>query len=88
MKNGEHLRMTAVVVAAYPNLCLASFAPAPSAISFASAISRRIGAMPQLVVGTMLLAGKNGEHLRMTASVYLHFSFSPITRTRPSGICL
>ena len=43
----------------HPNLCRASFAPAPSAISFASAISRRIGAMPQLVVATMLLFGTN-----------------------------
>ena len=33
----------------YPYFCLASAAPAPSALSFASAMSRRIGAMPQLV---------------------------------------
>src|SRR5581483_9165424 len=39
--------------------CRASLAPAPSAISLASAISRRIGAMPQLVVATMLAFGTN-----------------------------
>jgi hypothetical protein len=34
--------------AAHPNLCLASAAPAPSACSFATAMSPRIGAMPEL----------------------------------------
>ena len=43
----------------HPSRCRASFAPAPSAASLASAISRRIGAMPQLVVATMLLFGTN-----------------------------
>src|SRR4029077_607350 len=43
----------------HPSFCRASFAPAPSAINFASAISRRIGAMPQLVVAMMLLFGTN-----------------------------
>src|ERR1700722_2716251 len=42
-----------------PSRCRASSAPAPSAISLASAISRRIGAMPQLVVAMMLLIGTN-----------------------------
>src|SRR6185312_12073262 len=39
--------------------CRASLAPAPRAISLASAISRRIGAMPQLVVATILAFGTN-----------------------------
>src|SRR5262245_59267388 len=43
----------------HASFCRASLAPAPSAISLASAISRRIGAMPQLVVATMLALGTN-----------------------------
>jgi hypothetical protein len=35
----------------YPYFFLASSAPLPSATSFAFAMSRRIGAMPQLVQG-------------------------------------
>src|ERR1700704_6396607 len=49
-----------------PSLCRASLAPAPSAISLASAISRRIGAMPQLVVATILLFGTNFETASIT----------------------
>src|SRR4051812_33234293 len=52
----------------HASLSLASFAPAPSAISLASAISRCIGAMPQLVVATMLLFGTNFETLSMTSA--------------------
>jgi hypothetical protein len=45
-------------VTRYPNRCRASFAPAPSAMSFSEAISRRIGAMPQFVHGTMRSRGR------------------------------
>ena len=51
-----------------PNFCLASFAPAPNAASFASAISRRIGAMPQFVVATMLLTGTNFDTASITVT--------------------
>src|SRR5258708_7538243 len=50
----------------HPIRCRASFAPAPSAISLASAMARCIGAMPQLVVATMLLVGTNFETSSIT----------------------
>src|SRR5207253_2199688 len=68
----------------------ASFAPAPSAISLASAISRRIGAMPQLVVATMLLFGTNFETASITlttssavSTVSLATSITPACTTLP-----
>src|SRR6266480_444997 len=66
----------------HPNLCLASFAPAPSAISLASAMSRRIGAIPQLVVATMLLFGTNFE----TASITLTTSSAVSTVSLATSI--
>src|SRR5580698_2925804 len=74
----------------YPNLCRASFAPAPSAISLASAMSRCIGAMPQLVVATMLLFGTNFDTASITAAtssavstVSLATSITPACTTLP-----
>src|SRR5216683_234438 len=66
----------------HPNVCRASFAPAPSAINLASAISRRIGAMPQLVVATMLLFGTNFE----TASITLTTSSAVSTSSLATSI--
>ena len=64
LRQGAHDGLTRLAGVVYPSRCRASFAPAPSAISLASAISRRIGAMPQLVVATMLLFGTNFDDLR------------------------
>src|ERR1700728_2226541 len=66
----------------HPNRCLANLAPAPSAINFASAISRCIGAMPQLVVATMLLFGTNLE----TASITLTTSSAVSTVSLATSI--
>src|SRR6266566_6590662 len=73
-----------------PSRCRASLAPAPSAISLASAISRRIGAMPQLVVAMMLLFGTNFETASITlttssavSTVSLATSITPACTTLP-----
>src|SRR5207237_4180354 len=65
-----------------PNRCRASLAPAPSAISLASAISRRIGAMPQLVVAMMSLLATNFE----TASITLQTSSAVSTVSLATSI--
>src|SRR6266852_942114 len=74
----------------HPNLSRASLAPAPSAFNLASAMSRCIGAMPQLVVATMLLFGTNFETSSITlatssavSTVSLATSITPACTTLP-----
>src|SRR6478735_4144960 len=62
----------------HASFCLASLAPAPSAISLASAISRRIGAMPQLVVATILAFGTNLATSSITFTTFSAVSTSSL----------
>src|SRR5512133_3588151 len=61
--------------ALYPNFLRASAAPAPSACSFATAMSRRIGAMPQFVEA-------------MIFSLATYFIAWPMTAATSSGVSM
>src|SRR5262249_56330025 len=75
-----------------PSFSRASFAPAPSAASLAIAMSRRIGAMPQLVHGLILSFATYFAASAITAAtcagvstVSVATSIAPISTSLPSS---